>query len=151
MRRRGFAVLLLAGAAAACAADRPTDKETPPMNSPGPGRPSRPAPPQVAPVERGGVRYQQDMEASRHGGTGRGGYLVAVDPASGERLWMLQVYAVPDHSAAGVSSPGRYFRRMTLAPDRDELEIENEVGGVYRVDLAARTATWVSGPDSSRP
>ena len=121
------------------------------MNSPGPGRPSRPAPPQVAPVERGGVRYQQDMESSRHGGTGRGGHLVAVDPASGERLWMLQVYVVPDHSAAGVSSPGRYFRRMALAPDRDELEIENEVGGVYRVDLAARTATWVSGPDSSRP
>jgi hypothetical protein len=152
MSWRGVALLLLAGATAACAADASTDKETPPMNSPGPGpRPSRPAPPQVAPVERGGVRYQQDLEASRHGGTQRGGYLVAVDAASGERLWMLKVYFVPDHSAAGVSSPGRYFRRMTLAPGGDELEIENEVGGVYKVDLAKRTSTWVSGPDSSPP
>ena len=119
------------------------------MNSPGPGRPSRPALPPVAPVEHGGVRYQQDMEAQRHGGAGRGGYLVAVDPASGGRLWMLKVYDVPDHSAAGVSSPGRYFRRMTLSPDGGQLEIENEAGGVFRVDLAARTSTWVSGPDSS--
>ena len=149
MSGRGAAILLLACAAAACAADRTTDKETPPMNSPGPGRPSRPAPPPVAPVEHGGVRFQQDMDAQRHGGGGRGGYLVAVDPASGERLWMLKVYDVPDHSAAGVSSPGRYFRRMTLSADGSQLEIENEVGGVFRVDIAARTATWVSGPDSS--
>ena len=141
-------MLLLAAAAAACATDGTTDKETVPMTSSGPGRPSRPAPPPVAPVERAGVRYQQDLEASRHGGNQRGGYLVAIDSATGERLWMLKVYFVPDHSAAGVSTPGRYFRRMTLAPDRDELEIENEVGGVYRVDLAARTSAWVSGPDS---
>jgi hypothetical protein len=150
MSPRAAAVLLVACAATACASDRPTDKESAPMNSPGPGRPSRPAPPQVAPVDRNGVRYQQDLEAQRHGGAGRGGYLVAVDPASGERLWMLKVYDVPDHSAAGVASPGRYFRRMTLAPDGAALEIENEVGGVYRVDLAARTSTWVSGPDSAR-
>ena len=149
MSRRGVAMLLLAGATAACATDATTDKESPPMSSPGPGRPSRPAPPQVAPVEHGGVRYQQDMDAQRHGGAGRGGYLVAVDPASGQRLWMLKVYDVPDHSAAGVSSPGRYFRRMTLSPDGGQLEIENEAGGVFRVDLAAHTSTWVSGPDSS--
>lgn len=150
MSRRAVAVLLLACAAAACANDN-TVKETPPMSSPGPGRPSRPAPPQVAPVERAGVRYQQDLDASRHGGTQRGGYLVAVDATTGERLWMLKVYLVPDHSAAGVSSPGRYFRSMALAANRDELEIENEVGGRYRVDVAARTSTWISGPDSSPP
>ena len=102
----------------------------------------------MLPVEHNGVRYQQDMQAFRHGGNQRGGYLVAVDPASGERLWMLKVYEVPDHSAAGVESPGRYFRRMALLDGGAALEIENEVGGIYRVDLGARTSTWVSGPDS---
>jgi hypothetical protein len=38
---------------------------------------------------------------------------------------------------------------MKLASS-DSLEIENEVGGKYIVDLAARTARWVSGPESGR-
>ena len=148
MIERVLAIALLACAAAACATNRTTDKESLPMNDDdGPGAPSRGAPPVVAPIDNGGVRYQQDMDAGHHGGGGLGGYLVAVDPASGERLWMVKVYEVTDHSAAGVSTPGCYFRRMTLLPDKNALEIQNEVGGVFRVDLAKRTSTWVSGPD----
>src|SRR5262245_38543710 len=71
--------------------------------------PSRPAPPNVPPVEHKGVRYQQDMESFRFGGTQRGGYLVAIDPKTGERLWMLKVYPVTDHNEAGVETPGIYF------------------------------------------
>ena len=145
---RVLAVLLLACATATCATDRLTDKETLPMNDDdGPGAPSRPAPPAVAPIEIGGVRYQQDMEAGRHGGNGLGGALVAIDPATGARLWMVQVYTVTDHAAAGVSTPGCYFRRMAPSADRASIEIESEVGGVYRVDIARHVATWVSGPD----
>jgi hypothetical protein len=108
---------------------------------------SRPAPPRVLPIDHDGVRYMQDMQSFRHGGNQRGGYLVAVDPKSGERLWMLKVYHVTDHSAANVETPGIYFRTMKLTGP-DQLEIENEVGGVYRVDLRARSSTWVSGPQS---
>jgi hypothetical protein len=108
--------------------------------------PSRPPPPRVLPVVHGSVRYQQDMQAFKFGGDQRGGYLVAVDVASGERLWMLKVYAVADASAAGVETPGIYFKRMTLLPDTDALEIENEVGAVYRVDLKKRESVWISGP-----
>src|SRR5215475_9048400 len=71
--------------------------------------PSRPAPPVVPPVEYKGVKDQQDMQAFRFGGTQRGGYLVAIDPKTSDRLWMLKVYPVTDHSAAGVESPGIYF------------------------------------------
>lgn len=145
---RFLVILLLACAAAACATDRTNHKESLPMNDDdGPGAPSRGAPPAVAPIENGGVRYQQDMDAGHHGGGGLGGYLAAVDAASGERLWMIRVYEVTDESAAGVSTPGCYFRRMTLLAGKNVLEIENEVGGVFRVDLAKRTSTWVSGPD----
>ena len=109
---------------------------------------SRPAPPQVLPIVHKGVRYEQDMESYNYGGNQPGGYLVAVDPATNERLWMLKVYEVTVHDAAGVSTPGRYFRIMHLVPERNEIEIENEVGGKYVVDLSKRIATWVSGPDS---
>ena len=110
--------------------------------------PSRPSAPQVEAIEHNGIRYQQDMERYRYGGTQPGGYLVAIDLATGERQWMLKVYEVPEHDAAGVSSPGRYFRSMRLLPGGDEIEIVNEVGGTYLVNLSKRSATWVSGPDS---
>jgi hypothetical protein len=42
-----------------------------------------------------------------------------------------------------------YFKSMKLAGP-DSLEIENEVGGKYVVDLNAHTARWVSGPESGR-
>jgi hypothetical protein len=108
---------------------------------------SRPAPPQVAPVIHNGVRYEQDMQSARHGGDQPGGYLVAIDAASGARLWMLKVYQVPVQPGAPFQ-PGRYFRSMRLSDDGAHLEIESEAGGKYRVDLAARTSTWLSGPDS---
>lgn len=110
--------------------------------------PSRPPPPTVAPVTHAGVRYEQDMQSYDHGGTQPGGYLVAVDAATGKRLWMLKVYEIPPSGDPGLSSPGRYFSSMQLVPGRDELVIENEVGGRYLVDLKQRTSTWLSGPDS---
>lgn len=145
------AVLLLAAvavlAAPACSQDR---KENDSMNKKAPPGASRPPPPEVAPVEFQGVRYQPDRDAMSHGGDQPGGYLVALDAATGARLWMLKVYEIGAPSRAGLPAFGRYFKRMTLLADRNQLEIENEVGGIYRVDLAARTSTWVSGPDSKR-
>lgn len=116
------------------------------MNSHAPGN-SRPAPPEVAPIFHNGVRYEQDMQSARHGGTQSGGYLVAVDPATGERLWMLKVYEVPVQAGAPFQ-PGRYFRSMRLNAAKEQLEIESEAGGKYVVDLEKRSSTWISGPDS---
>lgn len=109
--------------------------------------PSRPPPPTVPPIIHNGVRYEQDLDSRLYGGTQAGGYLVAIDEATENRLWMLRVYDIPD-DASGVDVPGCYFRSMILVPGHDELEIDNEVGGKYRVDLVERSVTWISGPDS---
>ncbi|MBP6765038.1 MAG: hypothetical protein KA141_08580 [Rubrivivax sp.] len=118
------------------------------MNKKLPPGASRPAPPRVDPIEHEGVRYQQDMDAQYHGGDQPGGYLVAVDPASGARLWMVKVYHIAAPTRPGLPAMGRYFRRMSLLPDGKHVEVENEVGAIYRVDLKARSSTWISGPDS---
>lgn len=107
---------------------------------------SRPPPPKVAPVEYKGVRYEEDMDSFRHGGDQPGGYLKATDIKTGERLWMLKVYTVEDQSAAGVGTMGIYFRTITQGPGPDQLEIENEGGARYVVDLVKRTSTEVSRP-----
>lgn len=98
---------------------------------------SRPAPPVVLPIEHQGVLYVQDP-ASRFGGS-----LIARHPATGEQLWQLQVYDVQRDPAAPFPHPGRFFRSMRLVPGCDELEIEDEIGQVFRVDLAARTPRGV--------
>lgn len=141
------AIALLAATTAMPACDTRA-QELAPMNKKTPPGASRPAPPVVGAVELGGVRYQQDTEALSHGGDQRGGYLVAIDPATGQRLWMLKVYLVPPAPNPALPSFGRHFRRMTLLPEGPVLEIENEVGGIYRVDLATRKVSWVAGPDS---
>jgi len=112
---------------------------------------SRPSAPEVAPVEYQGVRYEQDRHGDRASGDQPGGYLVAVDAETGARLWRLKVYEVPDHSAAGVPNMGRYFRSMRLVPDRPELEIENESGGRYLVNVETRTVKDVSPIPASAP
>lgn len=124
-----------------------TNKKTKQIMSSQPPSSSRPAPPKVEPIVHKGVRYEQDMQSSKNGGTQPGGYMVAVDPATGERLWMLKVYEVPVQAGAPLQ-PGRYFRSMRLDAQRDQIDIESEVGGKYLVDLATRESTWISGPDS---
>jgi hypothetical protein len=111
---------------------------------------SRPPAPVVPPVEHAGIRYTQDATDERRGDQ-RGGYLAADDIETGARLWRLQVYRVPDHRAAGVAMGGIYFRSMRLAANGTALEIENEVGGAYRVDLATRQVTKVGGPPDEAP
>lgn len=116
-----------------------------------PPKASRPSAPVVAPVEINGVRYQQDTESSRHGGDQPGGYLVAIDIQTGARLWMLKVYEVEDHRASGVTGGGRYFQSLTVLPDESSLEIVNEAGGRYKVDIVKRTVEQIGGPPEKAP
>ncbi len=106
---------------------------------------SRPPAPEVLPIEFGGVRYEQDRTDERQGDQ-RGGYLVAIDSKTGERLWRLKIYDVPDSRAAGVEMGGIYFRSMSFANGNKALDIENEVGSVYRVDLETHEIRKLSGP-----
>lgn len=118
-----------------------------PMTGPSASRPSAPV---VPALEHLGVRYAQDSHDDSAGDQ-PGGYLVAIDAKSGQRLWRLKVYQVPDQRAAGRPAMARYFRSMRLSPNGDSLEIENESGGVYRVDLASRNALQTGGPAASAP
>jgi hypothetical protein len=110
---------------------------------------SRPPAPEIAPIEHDGIRYEQDrIDPSR--GDRNGGYLAAFDARTGERLWRVQVYEVPDQDAEAPTGMGRYFRSMHLVGNGDAIEIENEAGALYRVDLDTRTPVQISGPEPSR-
>ncbi|PTT91567.1 hypothetical protein DBR42_03585 [Pelomonas sp. HMWF004] len=106
---------------------------------------SRPSSPPIAPIDHDGVRYEQGTHDDRNGDQ-PGGYLTATDIKTGQRLWRLKVYTVAVPKVPGAPAFARYFRTMKLSADSSALEIEDEVGAVYRVDLATRVSTQLSGP-----
>ena len=100
---------------------------------------SRPPPPEVPPVEWGGIRYQQDLEGPPRQRDQGFGYLQALDIASGRVLWELKVYTVKTQPGLEADVQEVYFSRMARVAGRDELEIENEIGQRFMVDVKART------------
>lgn len=144
-----FAALIAIGQPAMGSATQASTPETRPMNTP-PSM-SRPPAPTVKPVVHDGVRYEQDRTDERQGDQ-MGGYLAAVDAKSGTRLWRLKVYELPARGPGTPTGGGRHFRSMTLLPGGKALQIEDEAGVRYEVDLARRTVTLTSGaaPDAPR-
>jgi len=109
---------------------------------------SRPSSPEIAPIDHQGVRYEQGRHYGRDGDQ-PGGYLTATDIKTGQRLWRIKVYTIAVPAVPGAPVFARYFRTMKLGADGSVLEIEDEVGAVYRVDLGTRASTQISGPLSA--
>lgn len=90
-RARAVALMI---AMSACAAVRTEPAATNTGVSPNKGifmsnpvsAPSHPSPPQIVPIEHGGVRYEQDAARQRRPDAERGGWLVAKDASTGKQL-----------------------------------------------------------------
>jgi hypothetical protein len=104
-------------------------------------RPSRPPPPSVPPVLIDGIRYVQLTNPRPVGLAPGGGWLVAVDAKTGEPLWSLRVYDNQSDPADEADVQLVFFRSMKRVRGERSLEIENERGEKFRVDLATRSAT----------
>lgn len=99
-------------------------------------------PPEVATVERDGVRYAQAENGRDVGLDQVGGVLVATDAASGKRLWSMAVYGNPVDPKLEDDVQWVYFTSMAFDPD-GRLRITNEQGRTFLVDVKARKATTV--------
>lgn len=91
-------------------------------------------PPEVPPVERGGVRYAQARDGRDVGAAQVGGVLVATDIASGKQLWTLPVYANAINEKMEADAQWLFFTAMHFDPD-GRLRITNEAGKTFLVDV----------------
>lgn len=121
---------------AAAAADAPPNKESSPM----PPRLSRIPASQVAPVETDGVRYEQVRNGLLAGFDQMGGWLAAVDIASGKQLWVLKVYDNRRDPSLEGDVQDIFFRSMARQAD-GTLLIENERRGRFVVDPSTRAVS----------
>jgi hypothetical protein len=113
-----------------------TAQENVPMSTPPSA--SRPAPPVIAPITRGGVRYESRWSHR--------GVLFAVDEKSGKPLWQVEVYKYLIDEQVETDVQEVFFKSMTLDASGEAMLIEDECGVRHRVDLKTRQAKLLTWP-----
>jgi len=110
----------------------PVSAQTP--NSAPPSE-KRVAPQPVAPVSHDGVRYEAVPWAESRG------TVAAFDAASGKQLWTAVIY--PGRYDPGLERDVQdvFITKLALAADGASLEIENERGERFRLDLRTRAVS----------
>ena len=97
-----------------------------------------PAPPSVSAK---GIRYEAIPWGRRRGLDQNGGYIAAVDEATGHELWLLQVYATPTDPDMETDKQDLFISRLALVDGGRTLLVTDERGGRYRVDLSSHAVT----------
>jgi len=104
------------------------------------GQSDRLPPPDVPPVTRDGVRYEQAEDGRKAGLAQSRGVLVASEAASGKTLWSLAVYPADIDPRQEADAQWVFFRSMAFDAD-GRLRIVNEAGKAFLVDVKAHTVS----------
>jgi hypothetical protein len=106
-----------------------------------PGQAKRLAPDPVAPVSFEGRRYEAIDFGKARGLGQNGGYVAAIDEASGREVWVQRIYAIRYDRGREGDKQDVFITGLTLQPAEHALRIENERGERYRLDLRTRKVT----------
>ena len=98
----------------------------------------RAAPAPVSPVSSKGIRYEAVHWGKSRGLSQNGGYIAAIDLASGREIWVLKVYDVTYDGDLEEDREDIFITNLSLTADGSALEVVNERGASYRVYLAGR-------------
>jgi hypothetical protein len=101
-------------------------------------RKKRLAPEPVTPISFEGRRYEVIDFGKARGLDQNGGYVAAIDEASGLELWVQRVYRIRYERRLEGDKQDVFITRLTLLPATRALLIENERGARYRLDLHNR-------------
>lgn len=95
------------------------------------------APPVVEPILVDGLRFEAIHWGRQRGLDQNGGYIAALDPASGAEVWTLRVYEIV-YDADLESDVQDLFIERFESPGDGTLIVIDEDGGRYVVNVAAR-------------
>src|SRR5438270_558113 len=101
----------------------------------------RSGPDPVDPVRSGGIRYEAVPWGKARGLDQNGGYVAAIDEASGRQLWIRRIYRIRYDRGREGDKQDVFITGLTLLPAARALAIENERGERYRLDLGTRKVT----------
>jgi hypothetical protein len=103
-----------------------------------PAEAKRLAPDPVAPVSFEGRRYEAIAFGKARGLGQNGGYVAAIDEASGRELWVQRIYRIRYDRGLEGDKQDVFITGLTVLPTEHALRIENERGASYRLDLRTR-------------
>ena len=101
-------------------------------------RKKRLAPEPVDAVSFEGRRYEAFHFGKARGLGQNGGYVVAIDEATGRELWVQRIYRIRYDRRLEADKQDIFITGLTLLQAAHALLIENERGARYRLDLRTR-------------
>lgn len=99
----------------------------------------RAGPDDVAPVRLGDTRYEVVHWGLARGLAHNGGYIRAVDAATGRELWVLEVYRVEYEPKRERDVQDVFIETLRAGASGRTLEVIDEDGRHYEIDPAARS------------
>jgi hypothetical protein len=99
----------------------------------------REGPQPVLPVEVHGLRIEAPHSSSDSGTAHDGGFLVAYDTATGDRLWDLEVYRVDYNQERELDVQDVFITSLTV--QEGKILVRNEATREYLVDAVSRSVT----------
>lgn len=121
-------------------APNPPMKEKP-MTGLGMPKPKRVGPTDVDPATVDGVRFEAIHWGRQRGLGQNGGYVAAIDPASGKELWVAQIYVVDYIPKLETDVQDIFIKKLEPGASKGELKVVDERGRLFVLDIAKRTAT----------
>lgn len=97
------------------------------------------------PVVIGAVRYEALAMGKERDLGQNGGFIAAIDVATGKELWVLRVYEIQYDPSMEQDKQDVFIVGLSVAPDGHSLLVQSERGDRYLVDTATRKVTPVSG------
>jgi hypothetical protein len=104
----------------------------------------RVAPSPVRPVTIAGIRYEAVLGTRSRSLPQEGGYVAAIDAGSGRELWLQRIYETHYDPALEEDVQDVFIRRLRAGPGGKTLEILDELGRRYTLDLATRESRPIS-------
>lgn len=129
----------LAVLVAGCARHAPAPDSQPPPEATSALAKERRDVPAPTPVSQGGIRYEAVPWGRARGLPQNGGYVAAIDEATGAELWLTRIYDAPPADDREGDKRDVFITRLELSADRQFLLVTNELGAVYRLDLRTRS------------
>jgi hypothetical protein len=96
-------------------------------------------PENVDPVEANGIRYEAPLQGALYGYAQDGGIIIARDADSGELEWTQRIYKVSYDKDIEDDKQDIFISKLSLAEGRTVLNIKNERGVQFNLDLIDRS------------
>lgn len=107
--------------------------------------------PEALPVVLGGLRFEAPLWTRSRGLPQNGGYIVAIDVATGAERWIVKVYDALPGDGKEADKQDVFIAELRPAADAHALLVTDERGRRFRLDLRTHSVTSLDRAPAAAP